>query len=379
MTVFADVVIVGAGVMGCSTAFQLARRNGPRVIVVEKGAIASGQTKRSGALIRTHYPFEPEARLALASLHTFQNWKDAVGGTCGFAQTGLAWLVGGQAHALELRREVESLQAIGVNTQLVSPEELPKLQPGVRVDDVSLAAFEPESGYADPVATTQALAERARAFGVVFKTGTWLRSIRVTNGRVSGVDTTVGPIETLSVVVAAGPWSDAFLKPLGIETGIRSVRAQVAFYDRPAELKPGHAAFVDNITGVHFRPHPFGLTMGGYNDPSTEELKNPDRLEESISNETVADLQRRIATRLPAMASARFTRGHAGVYDMSPDGRAILGRVPGIHGLYVGAGFSGNGFALAPAAGACIAELVADGEATTANLDPFKIERFRVE
>jgi glycine/D-amino acid oxidase-like deaminating enzyme len=287
--------------------------------------------------------------------------------------------VGGDAGAAELRREVAALQAIGVNTHLVSPSDLRDLQPGANVDDVSLAAFEPESGYADPVAATQSLADRARALGAVFKTGTFLRSIRVNNGRVSGVDTTVGPIETLNVVLTAGPWTDAFLKPLGLEIGIQSVRAQVAFYDRPLELKTGHAAFVDRLTGAHFRPHTFGLTMVGYNDPPAQVLSNPDRLDETVSQDTVADLRQRIAVRLPAMSSARFTRGHAGIYDQSPDGRPILGRVPGIHGLYVGAGLSGNGFAFAPAAGAAIAELVADGEATVADLTPFSIDRFRME
>lgn len=377
MSAFADVVIIGAGAMGCSAAFHLALRKGPRVVVIEKGAIASGQTKRSGALIRTHYAFEPEARLALASLRVFQNWKDIVGGSCGFTPTGLVTTVGGDANAAQLLREVEMLRGIGANTQIVSTDELRELQPDVRVDDVTLAAYEPESGYADPVAATQTLAARAKDLGVTFKTGTYVKSILVDRGRVYGVDTNVGHIETLTVVVMAGPWSDRLLKSLGAEIGIQSLRAEVAFFDRPPELKAGHAAFVDAITGAHFRPHTFGLTMGGVTMPQIEPLKSPDLFDESVSRETAADVQQRIVARLPAMASARFVRGHAGVYDMTADGRAVLGNAPGIHGLVIAAGFSGTGFALAPAVGACISELIADGEAHTVDLSALGLGRFR--
>ena len=377
MTTFADVVIVGAGITGCSAAFHLAQRKGTRVIVIEKGAIASGMTKRSGALIRTHFADEPQAQLALASLRTFQNWKDIVGATCGFTQTGLVTTVGDAASAARLRDQVEMLRGIGVNTQTLAQNELRDLQPAARVDDVTLAAYEPEAGYANPVEATQTLAARAKDLGVTFKTGTYVKSILVERGRVYGVDTTVGQIETLTVAVMAGPWSDRLLEPLGAAIGIQSLRAEVAFFDRPPELKAGHAAFIDTITGAHFRPHTFGLTMAGVTAPQPEPLKTPDQFDETISRERVADVQQRVAARLPALAQARFTRGHAGVYDMTPDGQPVLGNAPGIHGLIVAAGFSGNGFTLAPAVGACISELIADGEARTADLSAFRLERFR--
>jgi len=378
VSAFADVIVVGAGVMGCSAAFHLALRKGPRVVVVEKGALASGQTKRSGALIRTHYPLEPEARLALASLRVFRNWNDIVGGNCGFTQTGLA-TTASEANAAELREQIEMLRGIGVNTQVVSANDLRELQPAAHVDDVALAAYEAESGYADPVAATQTLAARAKSLGVTFKTGTYVKSILVDRGRVYAVDTNVGQIETLTVVVMAGPWSDRLLKPLGVELGIQSLRAEVAFFDRPPQLKAGHVAFVDTITGVHFRPHTFGLTMGGLTAPFAAPLKNPDQFDESVAREAAADVQQRIAARLPAMAHARFVRGHAGIYDMTADGHAVLGHAPGIRGLVIAAGFSGTGFALAPAVGMCISELIADGEARTVDVSALRVERFRGE
>ncbi len=281
-----------------------------------------------------------------------------------------------QANAAQLRSEVEMLRGIGVNTRIVSAAELRELQPAARIDDIALAAYEPDAGYADPVAATQTLAARAKDLGVTFKTGTYVKSIRVDHDRVTGVDTNVGLIETLTVVVMAGPWSDRLLKPLNVELGLDFRRAEVAFFERPAELKVGHAAFIDTITGAHFRPHTFGLTMGGLTAPQPGSLKSPDQFDESVSQEAAADVQQRIAARLPAMTNARFTRGHTGIYDMTADGHAVLGRAPAIHGLVIAAGFSGTGFALAPAVGQCISELIADGEARTVDLEPFRLERF---
>lgn len=396
MKVVADVVVVGAGAIGCSAAFHLAHLGRGRVIVVEKGSVVSGMTKRSGGLIRTHYPNEAEARLALASLRYFQSWKETVGGRCGFTQTGFALVARGAANIERMKTNVAMLRDIGVRTELVSPKELQQIDPAAQVEDISLAAYEPDSGYADPVAATQSLAARAKELGVIFKTGTLVKSIQVAHDGVAGVDTNTGPIEALAVVVAAGGWSDRLLRTVGLEIGIRSERAQVAFFSRPAELR-AHLAYMDMTTGAYLRPHSYGLTLAWLGnvagpDPTSEasEAKeaesagftqgpgtNPDRFEESIDPAFIQDIQKRIQVRLPAMAKTRFVRGHTGMYDWSPDGHPVLARAPGLRGLIVAAGFGDAGFALAPAAGACIDELVTEGAATTVNLDTLRFARSR--
>ncbi len=376
MRTVADVVVIGSGVIGCSIAFHLARPHGTRVIVVEKGSIASGMTKRSASLVRTFSNFEAEARLAMVSLRYFQNWTAMIGGNAVFTPTGLV-VVAGKNDAPGLEATVARLTQIDANIQTVSPAELKELQPAARVDDVGLAAFEPDSGYMDSVAATQALAAGAKARGATFQTGTFVKSILVERGRVTGVDTTGGPIEALSVVVAAGPWSDRLLKPLGLEIGIRTEISKVGVFERPPELKTGHAACLDLITGAYFRPHVYGLILGGLNAQDDQTAPNPDQFEEMVDQAFVEDLQRRIAERLPAMANARYVRGHTGVYDMSPDSHPVLDRVPGIHGLFIAAGFSGMGFGWAPAVGACLAEVVTDGAASTVDLHPFRFSRFQ--
>ncbi len=155
----ASVVVVGGGVMGCSIAFHLAER-GMDVLVLERGTVCSGMTARSGALVRTHYTNEPEARMALTGLGYFQDWKERVGGWCGFTVTGAAILVG-PGEGERLRRNVAMLRRVGVDTEAVTPGELAAEHPELDLAGVEAAAMEPGSGYADPVATTFAFASRA--------------------------------------------------------------------------------------------------------------------------------------------------------------------------------------------------------------------------
>ena len=183
--------------------------------------------------------------------------------------------------------------------------------------------------------------------------------------------------DALTVVVTAGAWTDRLLKPLGVQIGVQSMRAQVAFFDRPPELKAGHTAFIDYITGAHFRPHTFGMTMVGLNAPASEE-KNPDSFDENVPSDFIDDARQRLAARLPAMAQARYVRGHAGIYDVTPDKRPVISRVPGIAGLIVAAGFGGAGFALAPAASACVAEMITDGEARTVDVKKLEVGSWRI-
>src|ERR1051325_3020304 len=148
----ADVVVVGGGVVGASTAFHLASHGAGRVVLCERRWPAAGATGKSGALVRTHYTNRPEARLARTSLEYFHHWTDLVGnGDCGFLKCGVLRLVSA-ANVTKLRANVDMLERVGVNNQVIGPDELRELAPAWRVDDVVAAAWEPDSGCADPVA-----------------------------------------------------------------------------------------------------------------------------------------------------------------------------------------------------------------------------------
>ena len=368
----ANIIVIGAGVVGCSLAFHLARA-GARVRVFDKGGICAGMSARSGALVRMHYTFAPEAELAWKSHHYFRNWSDIVGGRCGFVETGFAVVVD-ERNAPRLRANVAMLQRIGVNTEVVTAAELRQREPNAFVDDVALAAFEPQSGYADPVATTESLAAAAKRHGADFSTNTPVARIANRGGRAAGVVDGAGRLhEADAVCVVAGPWTDALLAPLGVKIGIKSERAQIAFFKRPPQLK--HCIYIDTIAGSYFRPHGDDLTLAGLGGWKPEAEANPDDFRESNDADFIAAVRKRLAQRIPAMADAPYSRGHAGIYDVSPDARAVMGPVPGVDALFVAAGFSGTGFKTAPAVGASMAELILTGKSTTVDLTPFGFER----
>jgi sarcosine oxidase, subunit beta len=369
----ARVVVVGGGVMGCSIAFHLAER-GVDVLVLERGTVCSGMTARSGAIIRTHYTNAPEARMALAGLAYFRDWRERVGGWCGFTVTGAAVLVGPD-DAERLRRNVAMLRGLGVDTEVATPEELAAEHPELDVGGVGLAAVEPGSGYADPVATTFAFASRAVDLGARIRQGVTAHAIRVAGGRVTGLETSDGEVGADAVVLACGPWVDPLARTAGFQLNIAPERAQLAFFRRPDGARR-HPVVIDGVLGTYFRPHGGELSLLGVEAGHHVAVDAVDAEVESYDRGLVGPALRRLAGRVPAFAGAAFARGHRGVYDISPDGRAVLDAAPGVDGLFVAGGFSGTGFKKAPAVGACIAELVTEGHASTVDIHPFRLSRF---
>ncbi len=367
-----DVIVIGAGVVGCSLAYHLAGANA-RVTVFDKGGICAGMSARSGALVRMHYTFAPEVELAWKSLGYFSNWGEMIGGECGFVRTGFALVVGGENTA-RIRRNVAMMKQIGVEVELCDAAQLRSMDHCLNIDDIALAAYEPQSGYADPVATTNSLAEAAERRQVRFRLNTQVEKTLVEGGRAAGVRMANGAeFSGGAVCIAAGPWADALLAPLGVQIGIKPERAQVAFFHRSPALS--HLSYIDCISGSYFRPHGAGLTLAGLGEwrPATE--PDPDNFREANDREFIEEVGRRLAHRIPALQDAPYARGHAGVYDVSPDSRAVLGKVPGIDGLFVAAGFSGTGFKTSPAVGAAMAELILKGRSSIVDISPFAFER----
>ena len=162
----ADFVIIGGGVHGASLAFHLARKKAGRILLIEKKFIASGPTGRSTALVRRFYAMDFFTRTASAAAEMFRHWKDVVGGDGdpGFQQVGMLALAGPD-NAPHLRHNALQAQKVGARVQLISPAEVKALVPAANVDDIALASYEAESGYADPSSTANALANRARELG----------------------------------------------------------------------------------------------------------------------------------------------------------------------------------------------------------------------
>jgi sarcosine oxidase subunit beta len=372
-----DVVVVGGGVIGASTAFHLARRGVRRVALLEKREIAAGASGRSGALVRMHYANPHEARIALAALPWFEEWGERIGGDCGFTRTGFLQLVA--PHDRErLRQNVAMLREVGVPTDLIDAAAIRSLQPQLALDGAEIAAFEPRSGYADPVATARALAAAAAALGVRVMEGVEATRLAVDGGRVAGVETDRGWISASAVVLANGAWSAPLLAPLEIRPPIHPTCTQVAFFERPDALPggaAGHLTIIDRAHGYYARPAGERSTLVGLSGSHRPLAALDDYPRENDPG--FADLARRqVSRRIPALAGAAHLGGHKGPLDVTEDGKAILDRAPGVEGLLLAVGMSGTGFKKSPAIGACMAELLTAGRAETAPIEAFALGRF---
>ena len=364
--------MIGAGI-----AYHLACAHAAEVVLCEQAPLpARGATSRSAGLIRMHHTSMDVVPLALASLRTYAHWHDAVGGDCGFRRTGFALVVGPE-HAGELRANVRLLQREGVDTTALEPEELRELQPFAAVDDVGAAAYEPESGYADPVLTTLAFLEQARSRGLKVVDGATVLGLRLEDDRVCGADTNLGEIEARTTVLAGGAWTAALLREHGIELPIRSREIGTCLVDG-SRLPPAPACltYIDDVTGGYFRPDDTGALVAGV--PVERWDVDPDAELPPLELAQLEQARERLAHRIPLLRDAELVGTRPGFDAYTPDKQPLVGRLPELDELYVATGFSGGGFKLAPALGEGVAAELLDDEARP-ELEPFRPDRFVLE
>jgi sarcosine oxidase, subunit beta len=369
----AGVVIIGGGVIGLSTAYQLAKRGLSDVVVLERRQLGAGATGKSGALVRCHYANLHEARLTFESLRIFRHWDDEVGASSpGFKPVGFIQVVAPE-HAERLRQNVAEHQAIGIDTRLVDRQELRDIEPFLFTDDLTMAAYEPDSGYADPNATLHGFARAARDLAARVFEQVPATAILTENGRVAAVETPLGVITTDKVVVAAGSWANQLLIPLGIDLGLRPVRTQVALFRQPPPVEArGHRIVIDAINHSWLRPDGVCTLIGAEAKVLTTD---PDELDESVDAETIPVYRRALAARFPIFANAIMRGGWSGTYMRSPDGHPIIDQIADVPGLWVMAGDSGTSFKTSPAIGICLAEWITHGAPRLVDLGPFSAAR----
>jgi glycine/D-amino acid oxidase-like deaminating enzyme len=377
--VSADVVIVGAGVIGAATAFHLSLLGAGDVLVLDRATVGSGMSCRSSALVRMHYTFGPEVELAVRSDAMFGAWPDLTGRPGCVRRTGFVRIVSPGEEAA-LRANVAMQRALGARAEVIDAAGLKEVAPGLRADDVECAAWEPNGGYGDGAVVAGDLLAAARARGVRYRPHSPVAALLTDGGRVTGVElagsgsgTGGGDREHAgTVVLAAGVWSPALLRTVGVVLPIETELHRVAVLAHPAG-QGTPVACIDSTTQTYFRPEAGGsMTLVGAF--AGQRGADPDAAA-SAAGEDLAPLVQAASHRVPALEDAGIVRGVTGVYDMTPDARPLLGRLPGLDGLIVAAGFSGMGFKISPAVGEGIAGLIAGAPAGSVDLAPFRPDR----
>lgn len=369
----ADIIILGAGVMGASIAFHLAQRGAGHIVVLDKDHAGQGSSSRSSALVRMHYSFPPEVELAVKSLEMFQSWKELLGRESHFRKTGFIRIVP-ENEMDRLEANVEMQRACGANVEILERRALEELEPDWNFGDVPAAAYEPDSGYSDGYSVANDFIEAARQLGVDYRPRTQATQLVIAKDRARGVMVGGDKIEAPVVIAATGVWSRPLFTQAGIELPIENEFHQVAILRNPPNMQGHGNACIDSTTTTYFRTEGRGRMLLGdfYGDPGAD----PDRLPDRVSGAWLEKIVTRASRRIPKLENAEILRGITGVYDMTPDARPIMGAITAIDGLYVCAGFSGMGFKISPAVGLAMSELVLDGRSKTTDIAAFRPSRF---
>ena len=372
----ADIVVVGGGVNGTSIAMHLARMGAGKVVLVERGGLAGGATGQSGAMVREHYQHPVLVKMAVESSRIFHNFADAIGGDAGFIQTGRLLLFP-EIDQEAARANVDMNRSLGANIETVEPSQLAEIVPNMNTDGVAVGAFEPISGYADPVATTYAYAGRARDHGAEILTQTTVTGVAAPGGKITGVETDRGLISTTAAVAAIGPWCNRLAANVGEHLPVTPIRVQMAHWRRPPVLEDMTTIIIDHTQGVYLRADSGHRTLVGGEAPSDlKEGVDPNSYKLNVDHDKVLDFWGRVSRRFPDFAAAVFRGGYAALYDLTPDGSPILDRSSTTEGLFWAVGFSGHGFKLSPVVGRIVAELVMHGESKDHPVHRFAAARF---
>ena len=363
-----DVAVIGAGIHGASAAYHLTER-GLRVAVLERTVPAGGPTGRSSAIVRAYYTNQFLAEVAKDSMEMFTHfgeltdWADS-----GFRQTGGVFLHA-ESELEQCREVVARLLETGVRAEVIEPDGFGEMLPGFELDDVAIAVWEANAGYADPAGTTHGMVSTAVRRGAELRTSTTVRQLEVRGDHVA-VTADDDVMLADRALVAAGPWTRPLLERIGVDLPLTVERHVVAAYSFGTAAPVPHV--VGDLPGSYYLK-PDGAThfQLGPLDPSDQ--ADPDDFVQDIYPDESLELAAAMTRRIPRLGDAHQAGGWASLYDVSPDWQPVIGQVA--ERVFVDAGTSGHGFKLGPALGRHVAALVA-GDSVHPGLAQFDPGRF---
>ena len=413
----ADVVVVGAGIVGCASAYFLARR-GARVVVVERGLVPGEQSRKNWGFVRQQGRDPLEVPLMIEANRLWQGLERELGADIEWVQGGNLALAADAARMARFEEWLPVAREFGLDTRLLRARDLEAVVPGL-AGGWAGGLHTPGDGHADPEKATDAFARAAVAHGASLHLGCALQAVTTRAGAVAGVVTERGEVSAPAVVCAAGAWSSRLTRTLGLDLPQRWVRGTVA-RTTPAPAVTTCAVWGPGVAFRQRRDGSFNIAAGGALDhdvtldslrqvrfflpnywknramfrfhvgrpllaslaaalPGSEARRRPlvwDRGSEPLPNpakvrHSLAELQRV----LPALPPLGIARAWAGYIDAAPDLVPVLGEVPGLRGLVLATGFSGHGFAMGPIAGRLVAELIVDGKPSL-DIAGFRFSRF---
>jgi sarcosine oxidase, subunit beta len=366
----AQVVVIGGGVMGASTAYHLAARGVKDVVLLEKEEFfGTGATGRCAGGVRYQFSTEVNVQLSLASLPMLEHFEEEFGQAIDYNQVGYLMLLTNEKDLETFRNNVELQHNLGVMTEWLDGDDVRRRVPILQAEDVIAATNYPKDGTVDPNGVVMGYIRAAQRLGVTTLTETTVTGIGVENGRVTGVETPSGSIATPKVVNASGPWASIIGQMAGIPIPISPLRRQWLTTTALPDLPPDFPFVIDFAQSLYFHPEGDGLLTGMSNsneEPGFSQNIDPDW--ELVHMEAAIK-------RLPMLETAGMSSRLAGLYENTPDAHPIYGATS-LEGFYIVSGFSGHGFMHGPISGLLMAEIILDGAASTVDVSMLDLARF---
>ena len=375
-----DVVVIGAGVIGTSVAFQLSRLGAKKVLVLDRGMIGAGTTSQSSGILRTHYSVKENVELARKSWDVFNDFASYLGddeASCGLVKCGYMIAAAEGDKVEPLRASLDQQKEQGIPLALLDRKQASELLPIARFDDAALIGYEPEAGFADAYLVATSFARAARRGGVTIKENVSVDKILFEGRQVVGVSTSIGDFATSTVISTQNIWTPELAGWTGRTLPIMPERhAVLALECDAAKYTFSMPVFKDLASpGMLYCRSYGGSQMLVSEGVVGEKLNVADTEQGDIPMDYIVDVGTQVAERFPEYETAGIASSWTGVYDVTPDWNPVLGKLPGIEGLVVGYGFSGHGFKLSPTVGRVLAQ-EALGLPTDVSLKPYSIERF---
>ena len=368
-----DILIIGGGIMGASAAYHLARRQAGRILLLEKQPfLGQGATGKCAGGIRHQFSTEVNIRLSTLSIQMMERFSDEMEQDIDLNLVGYLFLLSSEEQMADFRRNAELQRSLGIETELLDRDEIARRAPLINLDADPVIIGGTNyyrDGLADPNSIVQGYAKQARRMGVDIHTNTPVRRILRQGDRIIGVETADGQrIEAGVTLLAAGPWSGKLAATADFDLPVTPLRRQIVV-TRPLGIPRDMPFLIDFAQSLYFHYESGGILTGMSNQHET-----PGENEEVDQDWTLTHLEKAIE-RFPLLEQAQLLTQWAGLYEITPDHQAIIGKLP-LDGFYTVTGFSGHGFMHGPICGLLMAEEILDGRAQTVNIDPLRYGRF---
>lgn len=366
----ADVIVIGAGIMGISTAYHLRKRGIGNIVVLERGEIASGSTMWASGGMRHQYSARVGIQLSQEAFKYLDRFEEEFGSTVQFNRIGYLFLGTTPEHKALFEQNTALQKSMGVDVHLLGPDDVERQFPYINCEDIVAATYTPGDGYTDPYIWATNVAARAKEIGVSFRTEHEVLGISRGSAGLSRVSTNKGDFEAPSLVLAAGCWSNSVGKMIGIDIPVHpQPREQFYTAPFPREKLPVTPFVIDQSHSGSFHRRGEQLLLGA------TPARGPS-FDATIDWDGVPDLMEKLVARCPVLADCEIQRGYSGLFEMTPDHNGIISAVTGHEGVYVIAGFSGHGFMHGTVAGKLMSELMLDGRAHTVDVAAMNLDRF---